>query len=259
MKTAMGVASLLLAAGAASANITTVSPADMSGVWSLSGQFTPAQVRQDRIPDGSTYGVFTGLATSTNGLVLLEDSAAPVRDDVVSWDGASESINDYLTITGTGLAGQTRSVIETTAVGVSSSVLTITVTGSGDLAPSGLSSGTPATALTRAAFGLGIALPPLLGNDPLLWGAGTTVPVTSMRINLIDGAGVSQTGGFSALPAAFYGNGNWNGRVGVVFGAGSAGLNIRTVVWEITTTKIPAPGAMSVLALGGLMAARRRR
>lgn len=256
MKKAMGVASLLLAAGAASANIT-VEPLNTNGYWNLNGQYNPTQVRQDRIPDGSTYSAFSGLATSTGGLVLVEDDLAPVRDDVVTWDGASEAINDYINIPGTGALGQTRSVTESTTVGVTSSVLTVTISGSGDLAPSGLAIGT--TALTRAAFGVGINLGATLGNDPLLWGPGATVPVTLGRINLLDATGASLTGGFITLPlATFFGNGNWNGIFGVVFNT-AAGAGITTAVIEITTTKIPAPGAASLLALGGLVALRRRR
>jgi hypothetical protein len=46
------------------------------------------------VPAGSTYNVFTGVATSAGSLALLEDTTTPVRDGVVAFDGAPELIND---------------------------------------------------------------------------------------------------------------------------------------------------------------------
>lgn len=254
MKNVMFAASLLALAGAASAaiNVSDIQAADMNRMWNLDGTPVNQQAAGGRVPDGTTYTAFTGLATSSGGLVLLENGSAPVRDDIVTWDGTSEAINDYITAPAT-----TRTVNETTTVGVSSSVLAVTISGSADLFPAGFAIG--GTPLTRAGIGLGLNLGAALGNDTLLWGAGATVPVTQGRINFLDANGGSLSGGFLTLPlATFFGNGNWNGVLGIVFNS-ATGLGVRSVVLEITTTKIPTPGSAGLLAIGGLVAARRRR
>lgn len=256
--TIFGAAAIALLAGSALAE-RQYSFVDFSSVTDLNGN--PVRLDGQRSPTSAErYSVFSGLATSSGGLVLVENGTAPARDDLVNYDGVSEQINDYVNIAGTGALGQTRFVSESKAVGSSSSVLTITLSSTGDLWPSGLASGTPATALTRGGFGIGLNLGALLGNDPLLW-ATPTVAVTGGTFEAIDSTGSS---GEIPLPLSFFGNGAWAGTFGVVFSdttspTGVTGFNTTSIILRITTSKIPAPGAVAVFGLAGVAAARRRR
>lgn len=259
-------AGLLALAGAA--NAWTVEPANLDRLWNHDGTAVNTSATGERVPDGTTYTVFTGLATTSNGLVLVESSSAPTFDDQVSWDGASESINNYLNIAGTGALGQGRTVVEQTLLGAGAggnTLLRITVNSPGDLWPTGLAAGNPPAALVRGGFGIGLNLGAVLSNgpqDPLLWGTAATVPITAARLFIVDSGGDS--GPISLPLATFFGGGNWNGVFGVVFSdttspTGVTGFNVTQIRLELETPKVPAPGAAGVLGLAGLVAARRRR
>lgn len=96
------------------------------------------------------------------------------------------------------------------------------------------------------------------GGDPINF---SDVALTnSATIEIFDSAGpaggpfdISGFANFSAL------GGGWDGSVGVSFGAGSAGAGINAVELLVNVTVVPAPAGLAGLALGGLVASRRRR
>lgn len=257
----MSAAAIALLAGSALAE-RTYSVYDNTQIVDLNGN----AVRLDgqRSPSSSEiFSVFTGLATSSNGLVLVESGTAPARDDLVNYDGASEQINDYINIAGTGALGQTRFVTESKVVAGGSSLLSISITSSGDLWPSGLATG--GLGLTRGAIGIGLNLGALLGNDPLKW-TPTGQPgsvITAAELIFTDQDGVSAP--VPLNPATFFGGAaGWSGVFGVVFSdtlspTGVTGFNTTGIRLNLTVSKIPAPGAAAVFGLAGLVAARRRR
>jgi len=258
--TLIGAAAIALLAGSALAErsytvFAESTPVDLNGnPVRLDGQRSPSPTE--------AYSVFTGLTTSTNGLVLVESGTAPARDDLVNYDGVSEQINDYLNIAGSGALGQTRFVTESKVAAGASTQLSIIVTSSGDMWPSGLA--ISGVGLTRGAFGLGLNLGTLLGNDPLKW-TPTGQPgsvVTAANLLITDSAGTDTI----PLPVAtfFGGATGWSGIVGVVFNdttspSGVTGFNVTRFELQLTVSKIPAPGAAAVFGLAGLVAARRRR
>lgn len=259
----MSAAAIALLAGSALAE-RTYSVYDNTQIVDLNGN----AVRLDgqRSPGSNEiFSVFTGLATSSNGLVLVESGTAPARDDLVNYDGVSEQINDYVNIAGTGALGQTRFVTESKVVSGGSSLLSISITSSGDLWPSGLAVGNPPTALTRGAIGIGLNLGALLGNDPLKWTPtgqpGSVVTAAELIFTDQDGVGAA----VPLNPATFFGGAaGWSGIFGVVFNdttspTGVTGFNTTGIRLNLTISKIPAPGAAAVFGLAGLVAARRRR
>lgn len=253
----VSISALAVCAGAAMASgLTTVERLDLSSVYFHDGTRATSSSATPRSPVGTTYGVFTGLATAAGGLVLLESSTAPVRDDIVNYDGVSDPINDYIAAAG----GVTRTVNESwTPTSGTSGLATINIFGSGELFPSGLSSGTPPVALTRGGFGIGLNLPALLGGaDPLTWNPSPNM-VTTATVELFDAAGASLTGGPLNIFSLIATPNNWNGVVGVAFGSPSVGLGVRRIELKMDITKIPAPGAVALMGVAGLAGMRRRR
>lgn len=254
MRGVLCAAILACAAGAASATVT-VSQAN-GPVITLEGievgGFTP------RTPAGTTYTAFTGLATPTS-LLLIEPTAPALRDDVVTFDGVSEQINDYVT-------GAARFVNESVVSnGAGGFDLTISINvfdaagAPGNMFPAGFSGGSPAAPLTRGGVGLGLNLGTALGNDPLNFvpAGADFVSAASITIFRADGTNASL-----ALPTSFFGApAAWNGVVGVILNgvvaADTATTRVTGVQWNIST--IPTPGAVALLGLGGLIASRRRR
>lgn len=210
-------------------------------------------------PTGTTYGVYTGIASAAGNLFLLESATAPVRDDIVTFDGIAEPINDYIAVAG----GVLRSVNETiTPLGGNQYEIVITITGTsptgapGDLWPAGLSSG--GTPLTSGALGIGITLPALLGGaDPLSWSSDPII-VNSGSLR------VAVSGVFGApinIPLTLFPpNSNaWNGVLGLSLGNGATGTGIQDIL-ELTLNvgKVPEPTSLALLAAGAAVLLRRR-
>jgi hypothetical protein len=132
----------------------------------------------------------------------------------------------------------------------------ITVTGSGNLFPSGFTGG--GSALSGAGVGLGLNLG-ARGNAQLAFPNNI---VTDAFVSLIRADGSGQQ---FALSQAFFPNSAtnqpWNGSVGVsIAGIAVAANNANPFVavqWDIRT--IPTPGAVAVLGMGVLVGTRRRR
>lgn len=121
-----------------------------------------------------------------------------------------------------------------------------------DMFPSGFASG--GVPLTRAGFFMGAnAGGPVLSFEDVAL-------TNSATIEIFDSAGsaggpfdISGFGVFSAL------GGGWSGSLGVNFGDDTAGLGINAVELLVNVTVVPAPGAVALLAMGGLVTTRRRR
>jgi hypothetical protein len=226
--------------------------------------WTPSDAPIGPETPGGTFNVYTGVATSAGNLFLLEDSVAPIRDDVVPFDGISDPINDYVLAAG----GVLRSVIETDVNnGNGTRTLTVTVAGlnpaggAGDLWPSGFTGGTPPANLTSGGFGIGLTLPATLGGaDPLNLTPGDSVLSANIAI--------ATSGVFAAplnLPASFFGGAAfpvaaWNGVLGVSLGNGATGTAIQDQIRvSITYQPIPEPASLFLLGIGGLALIRRRR
>lgn len=246
MKFTFSILSLFVVAGSAAASL--VSPS--TNLSNLDGSdmgtgYTP------RNPAGVAYTVYTGLTTASNGLVQV-DTSTP-NGDLRIFGAAASSINPYLAA----LGGITRRVSDSAVSnGLGGFDLTITITGSGNLFPSGFASGS--NPLTGAGVGLGLNLG-VRGNAQLVFPNNI---VTNASVSLVRADGSSS--GFN-LPPSFFPNSQtnlpWNGAVGVSIGQIATPANdlapFVEVVWQIRT--VPTPGAVAVLALGGLIATRRRR
>jgi hypothetical protein len=245
--------------GVASAAVGTLQP--ISGFnWTPGGPVLNAPV------PGSTYGVFTGVATAAGNLALLEPTAPPVRDDVVLFDGIlpGEQINDYVAAAASVQRFVTESDVDN---GNGTRTMTITVTGvlptggPGDLWPSGFNSG--GTALTSGGFGIGLNLPASLGGaDPLNF-------LATSEINSA-GIAISTSGTFAApltLPSTFFDStsigypvSGWNGVLGVSLGNGATGTAIQDGIrLTVNYTLIPEPATLSLAGLAAVGLVRRRR
>jgi MYXO-CTERM domain-containing protein len=220
----------------------------------LDGTLTPPGY-SGRTPIGVTYSVFTGLATAANALVQIDTATA--AGDLRTYGNAASAINPYIVVGGTSLNGQTRSVTDSAvANGFGGFDLTITVTASANMFPSGLSSG--GNALTGAAMGLGLNLG-ARGSGALLFPENF---VQSATVTIVRASGASNV--FALPPATFFGApGGWNGVVGVAIGNVAVAANetdpYTSVIWNLSTSNIPAPAGTALLGLGLFAAGRRRR
>jgi hypothetical protein len=203
-----------------------------------------------------SFNVFTGLATGGGGLVLLESSTTPVRDDVVTLGNANEAINDYLAV-----AGSVQRFVTSTVTDNFDGTFTVSITVSGrnaagapaDLWPSGLSSGT--NALTGGGFAIGLSLPAALGGLDQLNIAPFNNVLSGNVVVVSDGV----AGAPNNLPLTFFGGGtNWNGTVGVAFPNAATGTAVQSDI-TLNILVVPAPSALALLGLSGVVVARRRR
>jgi len=195
-------------------------------------------------PTGS-YTTFAGVGNGVNGFFGL---GSGVTDNTVVFDGISETIDTYISLAG----GITPSVTESFTVNANGTQsIAITMSASGDLAPGGLSVGGPA--LDQLGFFIGT---PAGGGLPVQ----STQPfglVTAANIDLLaNGASLNGNGSIGFLVGTI-----WDGNLGIVFGAGSAGLGVNEIRFTITVGKVavPTPGALALFGLAGLAGVRRRR
>jgi MYXO-CTERM domain-containing protein len=241
---------VLSACGSAFASISNVT---VHPLHELDGSLTPSY--NGRTPVGVSYTVFTGLATAANALTQVDTATA--GGDVRLFGSATSNLNPYIVVASTTLNGQTRTVSDSAvANGFGGFDLTITVTGSANLFPSGLSSGS--NALSGAAVGLGLNLG-ARGAGALLFPENF---VQSATLTLIRASGA--TSPFSLPPASFFGApGGWNGAVGIAVSNIAVAANeadpFTQVVWNISTSNVPAPAGTALLGLGLFAAGRRRR
>lgn len=251
----VAVFAVVLSAGVASAQYT---PQPYTGTTWI-GSFEPIGPETP----GGTYGVFTGVATSAGGLALLEDTAPPVRDDIVPFDGNPDLINDYFNPANDIVRTVTETDVDN---GNGTRTFTVTVTGQdpvtggfGDLWPAGFqtSAGVP---LTSGGFGIGLNLPASLGGaDPLSLSPGDSIISSTVAIST---SGVF--GAASNLPSTFFGSpaypaNNWNGVIGISFGNGATGTLIQDGIRLSVTYVVPEPASLSLLGVGALALVRRRR
>jgi hypothetical protein len=206
----------------------------------------------NRTPAGVTYSVYTGLVTGAGGLFQIDTTTA--NGDLRTFGGAPSAINPYIVMSGTSLNGQTRTVSDSAVPnGLGGFDLTITVTGSGNLFPSGLTSS--GNALTTAGVGLGLNLG-ARGNGALLFPENL---VQSATLTLKRASGAPSP--FSIPPGTLGAPGGWNGVVAIGVNNIAIAANeadpYTSVIWNIST--IPAPSGTALLALGLFAAARRRR
>lgn len=119
-----------------------------------------------------------------------------------------------------------------------------------DLYVSGISAGTPALPITQGRFDVGAGA----FTNGLLWDnlPGAVSSVSIFSAVFVDGTNVASSSALTngrVLPQVGS-NVVWNGIVG-------SGVDEIWMVFDITF--VPAPGAMALVGMGGLLAARRRR
>lgn len=214
------------------------------------------------IVPGDQYTVYTGLADAATAFYLTENDIAPVRDDVVLFNGVEEQINDYLNISGLPLAGQRRFVSESTTLNGDGSrtdairIRAVNAAGApADLWPGGLTyNGTP---VPHGAIGLGLNMPPSLGgNQPFGLEPGSLVTALSVEV-VSDGVSSGQVD----LPLSvfiFPSASAWDGTLGLVAFDGANDLAIDSEFTIRITSVVPEPSLASLAALS-LLGARRRR
>jgi len=245
MKFAFSLLSLFAVAGSATATVSLgTGQFELDGTQ-IAGGYT------ERNPSGVSYSVYTGLTNSANQLFSIDSSTA--GGDVRVFGAAPSAINPYIAVAG----GVTRTVSDSSvANGLGGFDLRITVTGSGNLFPSGFTGG--GSALSGAGVGLGLNMG-ARGNAQLAF-PNNIVTVAFVSLLRADGSGQQ----FSLPPSFFPSsatNQPWNGAVGVaIAGIAVAANNANPFVavqWDIRT--IPTPGAVAFLGMGALVGTRRRR
>jgi len=206
------------------------------------------------------YTVFTGLANNSNQFILTEDTTTPTQDDRVLFNFVPEAINN--SFDSNALPTVVRTVTETDVAGPGSSrTLSVTVTGTGDLWPTGLATG--GVPLTRGGFGIGLVLPASInggtGSEGLAWDGAT---ITALSMDFVDQTG--PTNGV-AIPLSFLNSPTaWNGVFGVVFSdstspTGVTGFNTTLIRLNVVYTPVPEPTTIAcLLPLSGLVLRRRR-
>jgi MYXO-CTERM domain-containing protein len=255
VNTATFAASVLVTACSSAFAVNQVTNATNNPLYELNGGLTPMGGYTGRTPVGVTYSVLTCIATAAGGLVQIDTSTA--NGDLRVFGDPASAINPYITVAGTSLQGQTRSVSDSAvANGFGGFDLTITVTGTANLFPSGLSSG--GNPLTSAGVGLGLNLG-ARGNSALAFPENF---VQSATLTLMRASGL--TSAFTLPPASFFGApSGWTGLVGVAVSNVATAANeadpFTSVIWNISTSNVPAPAGTALLGLGLFAAGRRRR
>ncbi len=202
-------------------------------------------------PNGVSYTVCTGCATTTNTIILNE--TGPTGGDLRTFGGPASTINPYTAAAG----GITRTVTDSATLnGASGYNIRIAITGSGNLFPPNLTyQGQP---LPNIGIGLGMNLGSA-GNAPLWFPPENRVIGATLTFNRLSGTNPMA---FDLEPTGFFGAPNqWLGTIGLIVTNGASSANaadpIVQVVWTITT--VPTPGGFCALAAVGLFAGRRRR
>jgi hypothetical protein len=222
--------------------------------------FTAGTGGAETVLANDPYTVFTGLANASNQFVLTENTTTPTADDRVIFNGVPELINNSFDSTATPTV--VRTVTESDVAGPGSSrTMSVTVTGTGDLWPSGLASGT--TSLVNGGFGIGLVLPASInggtGSEGLAWDGAT---ITALSMDFVDQTG--PTNGVP-IPLSFLNSPTaWNGTFGVVFSdstspTGVTGFNTTLIRLNVVYTPVPEPTTIAcLLPLSGLVLRRRR-
>lgn len=230
----IAVLGLLVCAGTASAGFT-VSEASLD-----TSLFDHLNVRN---PSGDAYTQVAGLG-STAGFAIATLGA--VTD---TFDGASQAI-------GSGIIGGTHTgIAEVNTFGGAGStgMIQFGLTSTVEMVPTGFTVG--GQTANRAGFFVGANA----GGNPVDFANGVVVSLATIELFNTAGTslGLSNITSFANFTAGA--GGTWDGSLGVAFGAGSAGLSIGAFIVTIEGTLVPTPATASLLALGGLVAVRRRR
>ncbi|TWT40558.1 hypothetical protein RAS1_42700 [Phycisphaerae bacterium RAS1] len=243
MRRILGFAASIAAPMAAHAS-SVLTPVHADGYFTLDGRrvLTAGGIAS---PTGTSFSVFTGLADAANNLFLIEPTTPPIRDDIVTFDAASELINDYLAVAG----GVQRTVVESVVVKDQTSTVQISVSGDGELFPSGFSGS--GQSLTGAGIGIGIGLPAILGGvDPLTWpGPHSVRSATMSLVGSQPPLGPFDITGLLSDP--------WNGVIGVVV-SNATGRGTTAVRLDLVIDTVPEPASLALLSLGALAMLRRR-
>lgn len=196
-------------------------------------------------PSGDSFFVAPGLGNA--GGFFLATAAG------TGAEATAGGIGDYVgdTLLGAGIFVDS-SIVDNGGGNFDVSIYMYSADGS-DLAPAGFTDG-GGIALDTFGFFMGANG----GGSPLDFsGVALTNSATIEIFDAVGPAGgpfdVSGFANFAAL------GGGWDGSFGVSFGAGSAGAGINAVEFLVNVTVVPAPAGMATLALGGLVATRRRR
>jgi hypothetical protein len=245
---ACGAALLFIASPAAEANPRQVLPG------TLHPSFDPGQNTIEGGPDaplfGDLYTITTGPALGSQVFLAENPAVSPETDDVVTFDGILETINPLATTPPT-----PRTVTESDIdLGNDTRRMSITIAGAPDLFPAGFTNqqGQP---LTGGGILIGFNLPDTLDGGvvgPNLAWSGDEIIGLRMVFN-------NDPTDFVDLPLSFLNSTtDWNGQLGVVFGAGSAGALTTSIETQFTYV-IPEPASLALLPLAGIFAMRRRR